>query len=500
MPETGRVYKGTGSNAKTKLQRKCLELQETLPPLTEAQVAWARKVKPKVGYRVARGRNGKHTCIWCQVCGQMDEIATPKYTRYDVLDNETALHKILDNETERKHICSGCGTKISITRKTYNGNWEYRDWTGTTKENKENYSVGFITTHKGMQVVRIFNFYTENCMGSKTQETFDEVFCIWLDPETKKKTIVSKPYTRGFYHFRWSPEQPWKISQDRYAHTYYSMQYTYNLLGFDYYPRMKVLPILKRNGWNNSLLRIGVECVETWKVLLTDPAAEGLIKAGQIKAFEYWMQTGGRFGRYSDKTLWLPCIRICNRRKYKVQDASMWFDNLAALLELGMDTHSPKYICPDDLNALHDMLQAKLRKKREQERKRRELNEARSWEEKYAEAKGRYFPITFDNGRIYCHVIQSVEEMHDEGTHMHHCVFDMGYYKRPESLILSARDQEGNRLETVEVSLKTFRVVQSRALGNKTTPEHSDIVALVTKNMFLIRNAKKQRKNEMHQM
>lgn len=72
---------------------------------------------------------------------------------------------------------------------------------------------------------------------------------------------------------------------------------------------------------------------------------------------------------------------------------------------------------------------------------------------------------------------------------MHHCVYRMKYYKKPESLILSARDKEGKRLETVEVSLKTFKVVQSRGLQNNSTRAHDEIISLVEKNMNLIRTA-----------
>ena len=73
---------------------------------------------------------------------------------------------------------------------------------------------------------------------------------------------------------------------------------------------------------------------------------------------------------------------------------------------------------------------------------------------------------------------------------MHHCVYRMGYYKRPESLILSARDRGGNRLETVEVNLNTFSVVQSRGLQNHPTLAHADIIRLVEQNMNLIKRAK----------
>ena len=71
---------------------------------------------------------------------------------------------------------------------------------------------------------------------------------------------------------------------------------------------------------------------------------------------------------------------------------------------------------------------------------------------------------------------------------MHHCVFENEYYKKKDSLILSAR-VNGERMETVEVSLKTFQVIQSRAVCNHTSAYHNRIIELVNRNMGLIRRA-----------
>ena len=58
---------------------------------------------------------------------------------------------------------------------------------------------------------------------------------------------------------------------------------------------------------------------------------------------------------------------------------------------------------------------------------------------------------------------------------------------KKECLILSAKDIEGNRLETIEVNLNTFEIVQSRAVCNGVSQYHDQIVKLMNKNMNLIR-------------
>ena len=216
-------------------------------------------------------------------------------------------------------------------------------------------------------------------------------------------------------------------------------------------------------------------------------AIEGLAKNGQYSVIDYWLSIGNE---NKDKSRWLPQVRICNRRKYIIKDASLWFDNLKALRKLGMDDHSPKYLCPDDLHAMHDWLQRKVEKYNIREELKKLNSKGRDWEQYYQEKKGRYLGIEFNDGNIFCHVISSVAEMVEEGEKMHHCVYRMGYYKKPESLILSARDRGGNRLETVEVNLDTFSVMQSRGLQNHPTQAHADIIRLVEQNMNIIRRAK----------
>ena len=81
----------------------------------------------------------------------------------------------------------------------------------------------------------------------------------------------------------------------------------------------------------------------------------------------------------------------------------------------------------------------------------------------------------------------SIQEFADEGKAMHHCVFSNGYYKKTDSLILSAKDLDGHRVETIEVSISEGKVLQSHGVNNLFTKRHEYIVDLVTKNIPVIR-------------
>ena len=77
----------------------------------------------------------------------------------------------------------------------------------------------------------------------------------------------------------------------------------------------------------------------------------------------------------------------------------------------------------------------------------------------------------------------------EEGTDyamLIHCVYTNEYYNQDNTLILSARI-DGKRIETVELSLDTFKVVQSRGVCNSNTEYHDRIINLVESNAELIR-------------
>ena len=86
--------------------------------------------------------------------------------------------------------------------------------------------------------------------------------------------------------------------------------------------------------------------------------------------------------------------------------------------------------------------------------------------------------------------LQDVEEFAEEGQAMKHCVFANRYYdlkRHPDSLILSARDADNKRVETVEINIKTFDVIQSRGKCNQDTALHPLILKLLKKYMPLVR-------------
>ena len=271
------------------------------------------------------------------------------------------------------------------------------------------------------------------------------------------------------YYDQWAEYSDMEVRKNNRLHAY-------DIAPMCTYPRQRFIPELKRNGFNGDYHN--TLPYDLFTAILSDSRAETLLKAEQYAMLRHYIRSSFDMGRY-----WAS-VKICIRNGYTISDGSMWRDTIDLLRHFGKDTNSPKYVCPADLKAEHDKLVRKRNLQRERERTEQQRQKAIEDEKNYLKAKGIFFGLVFSDSLICIKVIESVEEMETEGRLMHHCVG--GYHNRKNSLILSARI-DGRRIETVEVSLKTFEVVQCRGVCNENTEYHDRIVNLVNSNMSLIR-------------
>ena len=431
-------------------QRHIVELSNKLPSITEKQKQWAfDHCFETGGYQY--GDN-----VWCMYCGET--FRTDNTTEF--------INAVVGGEA----ICPHCGRKLKLEnsrKKKFSESWYYT----------------IITTFKGFQVCR--HFIVEKWMRRDRAElrkpyyTINEAVQNWID-ENGRETIIARPCKALFRIYdAWDFSKPMEIRRRRQTYNYNPDKY--DIEAKYIYPRRSVLPKIKRNGYLGRFH--GISASELFKILLTDREAEILAKNGQFDLLRHKHKRGYK------ELPFAHAIRIANRNKYIIKDASMWFDYMELLVYFNLDTHNAHYVCPRNLKAVHDSLLAKkdrIEAKLELERK---MAEARKWEAQYQETKGKFFGICFGNEDIVITVIQSVAEMAEEGQAMHHCVFQMEYYKKPNSLILSAKDRNGKRIETIEIDLKTFKVVQSRGVCNKNTAKHEEILKLVRDNIKLIKQA-----------
>ena len=211
------------------------------------------------------------------------------------------------------------------------------------------------------------------------------------------------------------------------------------------------------------------------------------IKTGQTDMLKHMYKTGYYQLRYK------PSFNICNRNRYIIRDASMWNDYISLLSYFHKDLHNAKYVCPKNLKAEHDRL---LRKKNEieaRQRRKRDRIKAIQKEKQLKEdiasfynRMERFFGMEIKGNGITIRPLESVTQFYKEGKAMHHCVYANRYYRRSECLIMTAIVGE-KHAETIEVNLKSFQIVQSRAVCNGTSEYHDCIIRLVEKNMSLIK-------------
>ena len=108
----------------------------------------------------------------------------------------------------------------------------------------------------------------------------------------------------------------------------------------------------------------------------------------------------------------------------------------------------------------------------------------------YQKEKSQFFNLKFTSGDITVTPMNSVKQFMEEGDLLGHCIYRSAYHKKRGSLIMSAR--RGNTiLESVQVCLTDFTVIQSRGLDNKYSDHHKDIVSLVEGNANQIKKATK---------
>lgn len=423
-------------------ERNIVALSEKLPALTTAQRQWA--IDNCFG---PDGYKSKNT-VWCLHCGNVNTI------------KDSHLVTVVAGCT-----CQKCGRElknIEVSRR---------------KKVKESDYLTIVTTIGGFQVVRHFlvSKYMHKLPNAVDAQapaySFNEAVQTWID-SNGKNSIIARSRVPSFYVDQWNFNSP--LSLKKFGDS------VYNFNGC-LYPRQKVLPIIRRNGYNGHTADVPVS--ELFSLLLRSNRAETLYKTGQHALLRRLYSVGLSASDYAS-------AKICIRNNYIVEDAGMWIDYLDLLQYFHKDTRNAHYVCPANLQAEHDRLMNRKRKIEREKRKREDALQRQADEEMYSKHKSRFFGICFGDDDILISVITSVADMYAEGEAMHHCVYTNGYYKKPDSLILSARDRiTDHRIETIEVNLKTLSVEQSRGVCNENTIHHGRIIELVNNNIHLIKKA-----------
>lgn len=414
---------------KNKFQQRVVEASKKLPKLTKEQIQWSYdNVIEHIGRRSDKG------IITCTKCGHSWQ----------------GISHLIDTLTDCD--CPNCKAKLKVKttkKRVFNGS----------------YYMTIVTACEGFQVLRTIMVKCIAKLGKLPEYEHSEVMQRWIAPDGKHATFARLRQTMGtMYYDSWIFHTPLELRQeiDTYNRIYTGVVY----------PRQKLISEIKRTGYKKAFY--GQKPLDIFRTLLTDSRAETLLKTGYTKLFKRIMDSG-----WKNIDKYWQSIRICLRNRYTIKDATLWCDYIDLLRFFGKDLHNAKYVCPDNLKAEHDRYVIKKAKADAQE----ELEKQLEKEAEYREAKAKFFGLVFSDGVISIRVLESVAEIILEGRLMHHCVG--GYHSKTDSLILSACIN-GEKIETIEVSLTHLRVIQSRGVCNKNTEYHDQIVNLMNQNIPLI--------------
>ena len=171
-------------------------------------------------------------------------------------------------------------------------------------------------------------------------------------------------------------------------------------------------------------------------------------------------------------------IKIALRHHYTFPKPSIWRDTISLAQQLHIETRNPYYCAPKDVTALHDQLLRRRIKMREKEEMERKMREIKKYENKYYKHIKPFLELMLKSANVVIVPLASVKEVYDEGKMMHHCVYECEYWRKADTLLLSAQ-VNGKHIETIEFNLKSFKVEQSRGLQNRNTEYHEEILQLM---------------------
>lgn len=430
---------------KSKLHREITELSNfKLPPIHPDQIKWGQEHCLDKLAHLSRGK------MYCLECG----------------------HSCKHENKRKLQVCPECNNRLKMES-------DYRSY----RNDAAYFAV--VTVCEGFQVVRMIWVSKVLKMNSPAKYFGKEVMQHWID-EKGGHTTMSLP-VNGLSQAAdsWIFSGEMKVKEPR-GYGYSNTHFRHNISPYKTFPKVNILPVFKRNGFNGNFH--GISPIAFLHSILYTQHFETLLKAKQFSLLGL-SKNGGIYGR-----TW-SAIKICIRNKYIIKDSKMWVDYIDLLRYFNLDIHNAHYVCPKDLKVEHDKLMNRKRKIQLREKLEKQREKLEAAQIKYEKQKAQFFDLQFVDGSLVIRSLKSVEEFMKEGDELHHCVFTNEYYKKPDSLIMSARIDD-KPIETIEVSLKSLDVVQSRGLHNNPTEYHDQIVNIVRKNISIIKKIKSVKTNK----
>lgn len=432
--------------AKTIIEKQLTNLSASFPPVTTEMHAWAEK---NIFLKWGVLSRGKFHCLECTHTWKPDNLnaSCEKFTK-----------------------CTACQGKLKI-----------QQYNQVHFKEIEYFSV--LDTCNGFQVVRIVCSHKHMKKNFTPTYFHKEVMQHWINPKGEVRTLSLSTNVFSNTYDAWKYYSPLEIRPKNFCGTS-----KYFINPYKVHPAIKVLPVIKRNGFKTGVYGIAPHIL--FNALLKDSIAETLLKASQTALLFYYLTAHQQQIRENWQS-----VKTCLKYNYQIEDYKIWEDYISLLRWFKKDLCSEILVCPEKLNEAHDKL---VLKKRALQRKnyllkmRSEILKAQTV---YVEEKKQFFGLRFSNGNLNIQVLENVKDFMEEGDSLQHCIFTNEYYKKKDSLILSAK-VDNALVETIEVSLSRMEIIQCRGMKNKTSKYHKQIINLMSRNLYQIAERIKRKKQK----
>lgn len=354
------------------------------------------------------------------------------------------------NHNGKTFTCTNCNLKLKLvsTRKR------------TLNESKY---IEVVEAVGDVQITRMFFAIRECKVGKEEMKMLVEAYR-WFIPPKGRNILMSIATSTFFYEWRWVLNSELEIRRPNFNSRY-------NLASDKYYINPDIVLIKSFNkrfkycGYKKQCNVSAYRYLECYQIY---PQVELLSK------FKYYDLL--RWLIYHNKLslleLYKKAFRTVFKYNYIISDYSIYLDYLDLLTYFNKDISNYKYACPNDLNKAHDKLVNK-----------KILIIHKPDNDKYIKRMKKFQNIEFGNEKISIVAFKDLAEIRHEGNVLHHCVFKNEYYKKKNSLLLSARIN-GNPIATIELYLDRLIISQIRGLKNSTPIEYEEIKKLVEKNVI----------------
>jgi len=429
---------------KTAIEKEITGLSATLAPVTERMQLWAEK---NIFLKWGVLSRGKFHCLECMHSWKPDA-------------QKSSCQKYMN--------CTACRGRLRMQQYNQVHFKEIEYWAA-------------LNVCAGYQVVRIICAHKKMKKNCLPTYFYKEVMQHWINAKGEVRTLSLSTNVFSNAYDAWQYCTDLEIRPKSFEGTP-----KYRINPYRVYPTSKAHPLLKRNGFTGSFYGIAPQALFT--AILKDSHAETLLKMGQTEFLSHYLTSHSQHIREN----W-QAVKTCIRSGYKVADFTIWEDYISLLRWFGKDLSLADLVCPENLEQEHDRLTD--RKRRIQRRKhirelRAEIEQAQSV---YEEHKKPFFGLEFAKDNLRISVMESVRDFLEEGDTLRHCVFANEYYKKRNSLILSAKCDD-IAVETIEVGLPSLEIIQCRGNRNRESPHHRKILKLLNQNLYQIKNRLKSKK------